>query len=200
MVGFDLDLTLIDSRHGMKATLDALALDTGVHIDSELAVLRFLPFLDKELAHWFPAEEVPYAYERFKELYLDHGIDPTMSLPGAVETLTGLMDDGWEIMILTFRDSRAALRHLDHLAIPYTIVMGSAWQQGKDTVLKQSKPAAYIGDHVEDVRAACRAGVPAIGVTTGVYGEEALSEAGAHTVLSALSELPSVLTGIASVE
>ena len=58
VVGFDLDMTLIDSRPGIAVALDALSAETGVPIDSAAAVSRLGPPLDEELAYWFPAEQV----------------------------------------------------------------------------------------------------------------------------------------------
>jgi phosphoglycolate phosphatase len=53
VVGFDLDLTLLDSRAGIRAALDALSAETGVRIDSAAAVTRLGPPLQEELARWF---------------------------------------------------------------------------------------------------------------------------------------------------
>ncbi|MGW4248102.1 hypothetical protein ACWELQ_37085, partial [Nocardia sp. NPDC004722] len=59
VVGFDLDMTLIDSRPGIAAVWDAVAAKTGVAIDSELVVSRLGPPLAHEAAQWFPEHEVP---------------------------------------------------------------------------------------------------------------------------------------------
>lgn len=57
-VGFDLDLTLVDSRPGIAATYRVLREQTGVPIDVDLAVGRLGPPLEWELAQWYPAERV----------------------------------------------------------------------------------------------------------------------------------------------
>ena len=54
VVGFDLDMTLIDTRPGIAAVWDALSAETGVPIDSAAAVSRLGPPLSEELALWFP--------------------------------------------------------------------------------------------------------------------------------------------------
>ncbi|CAJ65362.1 MULTISPECIES: hypothetical protein [Frankia] len=51
VVGFDLDLTLLDARAGIRATVAALSGETGVSVDAELAVSRLGPPLESELAH-----------------------------------------------------------------------------------------------------------------------------------------------------
>ena len=43
VVGFDLDMTLIDTRPGIAAVWDALSAETGVHVDSADAVSRLGP-------------------------------------------------------------------------------------------------------------------------------------------------------------
>ena len=58
VVGFDLDMTLIDTRPGIAAVWDALSAETGVA--DRLArprSARLGPPLDEELALWFPAEQ-----------------------------------------------------------------------------------------------------------------------------------------------
>ena len=57
-VGFDLDMTLIDSRPGIRACYQALSERTGTYIDADLAVTRLGPPLAEELINWFPAEEI----------------------------------------------------------------------------------------------------------------------------------------------
>ena len=51
-VGFDLDMTLIDSRPGIRAAYRALTAKTGVWVDADLAVTRLGPPLRTELAEW----------------------------------------------------------------------------------------------------------------------------------------------------
>ena len=94
VVGFDLDMTLIDSRPGIAAALDALSAETGVHIDSAAAVSRLGPPLDEELALWFPADQVPPMADRFRALYPDLAITPTEMLPGAREAVDAVHRHG----------------------------------------------------------------------------------------------------------
>jgi phosphoglycolate phosphatase len=80
-VGFDLDMTLIDSRRGIAAAYRALTAKTGVYVDADLAVTRLGPPLRAELRRWFPAPEVERAVTTYRALYPDHAIGPTR-LPG----------------------------------------------------------------------------------------------------------------------
>ena len=66
MVGFDLDMTLVDSRPGIAATLDALSAETGHAIDAAVVVNRLGPILEDELSLWMPEREVPAAADRYR--------------------------------------------------------------------------------------------------------------------------------------
>ncbi|GDY54538.1 hypothetical protein SVIO_051610 [Streptomyces violaceusniger] len=81
-VGFDLDMTLIDSRPGIKAAYEALSARTGTYIDSDLAVTRLGPPLEQELVHWFPDERVEEMGELYRELYPEYAIAPTPAMKG----------------------------------------------------------------------------------------------------------------------
>ena len=93
-VGFDLDMTLIDSRPGIAAVYAALSDETGVPIDVELAVSRLGPPLAEELGYWFPAEVVAETADRFRALYPALAITPTGLLPGAREALAAVASQG----------------------------------------------------------------------------------------------------------
>src|ERR671918_375297 len=83
VVGFDLDMTLIDSRPGIAATLEALAAETGVAIDADLVVNRLGPTLEEEMANWYPREHVEVMSDRYRELYTELGVPGCAPLPGA---------------------------------------------------------------------------------------------------------------------
>ena len=57
VVGFDLDMTLLDTRPGIAETYRALIASTGVPIDVDLVINRLGPALEDELANWFPPAE-----------------------------------------------------------------------------------------------------------------------------------------------
>ena len=79
-VGFDLDMTLIDSRPGIRACYVALAERTGTYVDADLAVSRLGPPLVEELVNWFPAERVAETAELYRAMYPEYAITPTLAL------------------------------------------------------------------------------------------------------------------------
>ena len=85
-VGFDLDMTLVDSRPGIRASMRALTEETGVPVDVDVVINRLGPKLEWELAHWFPAEQVAHACKRYRAHYWEHCVgDGTILLPASTD-------------------------------------------------------------------------------------------------------------------
>ncbi|GAA1897008.1 HAD family hydrolase [Streptomyces sodiiphilus] len=194
-VGFDLNMTLIDSRPGIRATYLKLSAETGVPIDAELAVSRLGPPLEQELAHWFPPEAVEEARERYRELYVEHGIAPTLPMPGAREAIAAVRRHGGRAVVVTAKHGPNAELHLEHLGIAADAVVGDLWAEAKAQALRAHGAGVYVGDHVGDVRGAAAAGALSVTVPTGPCAPEELRAAGAHVVLAGLGEFPGWLTG-----
>lgn len=189
-VGFDLDMTLIDSRPGIAAVWDALAAETGVPIDSRLAVSRLGPPLDHELREWFPAEDIAAMGERFRELYPDLAIGPTLLLPGARESVEAVHRLGGRVVVVTGKYGPNALLHVDHLGIAADEVVGWLWGADKGMALREHGATIYVGDHIADIAGARAAGAVSVAVASGPVSAADLSAAGADAVLVDLTEFP----------
>ncbi|MFJ9529413.1 HAD family hydrolase [Streptomyces cyaneofuscatus] len=192
-VGFDLDMTLIDSRPGIAAAFRALSAETGVHVDEELVVSRIGPPLEEELAHWFPAGQVAAAGDRYRELYPDHAIAPSTALAGARESIAEVRALGGRAIVVTAKYEPNAKLHLAHLGIEPDSVIGWLWAEAKGEALREHGAQVYVGDHVGDVRGARVAGALSVAVTTGPCDERELRAAGADVVLADLTEFPAWL-------
>ncbi|HEV7823624.1 MAG TPA: ATP-dependent sacrificial sulfur transferase LarE [Mycobacteriales bacterium] len=192
-----MDMTLVDSRAGIRAVYDLLSAETGVFVDSALAVSRLGPPLDVELAHWFPAERIPALAERYRALYPDHAISPSAVLPGAVEAVAAVRRHGAGVVVVTGKHTANARLHLDHADVVVDAVEGwspdqqAMYGEGKAAALRRHGVGVYVGDHVADIAAAHAAGALAVAVPTGPYDREAL--AGADVVLADLTEFPAWL-------
>jgi phosphoglycolate phosphatase len=186
VVGFDLDMTLVDSRPGIAATYRQLATLTGVALDVDLIVSRLGPPLEQELAHWYPADEVPGVAARYRALYPDHAIAPSPLLPGAAEAVAAVRAAGGRVVVITAKKTELADLHLRHLGLVVDGVRGWAWADGKADALRAAGAVVYVGDHVADMAAARAAGVCAVGVTTGPCDAAELEAAGADVVLDDL--------------
>jgi phosphoglycolate phosphatase len=185
VVGFDLDMTLVDSRPGIGATYTALAEETGTFIDVELVTSRLGPPLEVELAHWFPAERVDAMADRYRALYPDLAIPRVALLPGAREAVQAVLDAGGEAFVVTGKNGRNAALHLQHLAVDLDVV-GEVWREGKADVFRDRGVTAYVGDHVHDMEACRSADVVGVGVPTGPCSAAELRAAGADHVVADL--------------
>ncbi|MEV6261439.1 HAD hydrolase-like protein [Streptomyces sp. NPDC051784] len=189
-VGFDLDMTLIDSRPGIKAAYDQLAAETGVYIDTDLVVSRLGPPLEQEMANWFPADQVAASGDRYRAIYPDTAIAPTTAMPGARESVEAVQALGGRAMVVTAKYEPNAKLHLAHLSIGADLLIGGLWAEGKAEALLEHGARIYVGDHVGDVRGAHAAGALSVAVPTGPCDEAELRAAGADVVLSDLTAFP----------
>ncbi|WP_346536855.1 HAD hydrolase-like protein [Micromonospora sp. DPT] len=196
MVGFDLDMTLVDSRPGIAACFRALTAQTGVPVDADLAVTRLGPPLRTEIAHWFPPERVDEAVTIYRELYPAYAITPTVPMPGAREAVEAVHARGGRVMVVTAKLGRLARLHLEHLGLSVDEVAGDLFAEEKATALRAHGATLYVGDHVADMLAADAAGVPGIGVASGPCGTDELRAAGAYQVLDDLTGFPAALDRI----
>jgi phosphoglycolate phosphatase len=194
-VGFDLDMTLIDSRPGIKAAYDRLSAETGVYIDSALAITRLGPPLDDELIHWFPAEDLPVVADQYRALYVDYAIEPTPAMPGARAAVDAVHAAGGRAIVVTAKHEPNAKLHLSHLGIEVDEVIGWLWAEAKAEALTEHGASVYVGDHTGDVRGARTAGALSVAVATGPVTADELRAAGADVVLDSLTEFPAWLAG-----
>ncbi|MFJ3585933.1 HAD family hydrolase [Streptomyces sp. NPDC090127] len=187
-VGFDLDMTLIDSRPGIKATYLAFSAQVGVAIDADLAVSRLGPPLEHELAHWFPTAEIADRVTQYRALYPTYAIEPSLALPGARDAIQAVREAGGRAIVVTAKNEPHAKLHLSHLGIDPDAVIGGLWAEGKAEALRAYGAGVYVGDHTGDVRGAAHAGALSVAVATGPCDENELRAAGADVVLSDLTE------------
>ncbi|AJE41236.1 HAD family hydrolase [Streptomyces nodosus] len=193
-VGFDLDMTLIDSRPGIRACYQALSARTGTHIDADLAVTRLGPPLAEELVNWFPEERIDAAAELYRAMYPGVAIAATPALPGARRAIEAVRAAGGRAIVVTAKYEPNAKLHLEHLGIEPDAVIGDLWAEQKAQALVEHGAAVYVGDHVGDVRGARTADAYSVGVATGPCAADELRAAGADVVLADLTEFPAWLT------
>lgn len=192
VIGFDLDMTLIDSRPGIGATLRRVAEESGHAIDVDLATSRLGPPLSWELAHWMPEDQVEHWVDRYRALYPETAIAASLPLPGAHEAITAANQRGRSLVISAKYLPNVRL-HVDHLGLEASSVFGDAWREQKAEVLSAHGAAMYVGDHEHDMIAARIAGVVGVGVSTGGTSAEALLDAGADVVIASLRDFDTAL-------
>jgi phosphoglycolate phosphatase len=197
-VGFDLDMTLIDSRPGTRACYLALAERTGTYIDADLAVTRLGPPLAEELVNWFPEERIPAMADLYREMYPTIAIAATPAMDGAREAIEAVRAAGGRTMVVTAKYEPNAKLHLAHLGIEPDVVVGDLWAEQKAQALREYGAHVYVGDHIGDVRGARTADALSLAVATGPCSAEELRAAGADVVLDDLSAFPGWFDGYRS--
>lgn len=194
-VGFDLDMTLIDSRPGIRACYLALSERTGTYIDADLAVTRLGPPLVEEIGHWFPAAEVAAMADLYRSMYPAIAIATTPAMTGAREAIAAVQAAGGRAIVVTAKYEPSAKLHVEHLGLDPDAVIGDLWAEQKAEALREHGASIYVGDHVGDVRGARTAEALSVAVATGPCSEAELTEAGADVVLADLTGFPAWLAG-----
>jgi phosphoglycolate phosphatase len=190
VVGFDLDMTLIDSREAILASFAAVAQETGIAIDPVAVDSRLGVKLEDELAHWFPAEQIEPAMAIYRRHYPVLSGPLTSALPGARESLAAVRIAGGRAVVITAKFEPTARRSLDDLGLAVDEVFGGVHGPEKGDVLATLAAGAYVGDTPADILAAVQAGAYPVGVATGSFTGSDLRAAGAGVVLTALTEFP----------
>jgi len=192
-VGFDLDMTLIDTVPGFAATLRALGDELGVGFPVEEMTARLGPPLEQLLEPHLAAEAVGAAGDRFRELYVDHAVSSVPVLAGAHEAIAAVRRQRGRVVLVTGKFPRNAQLHVDHLGLDVDLIEGWVWGVGKAEVLTREGIGIYVGDHVHDVEGARAAGVLSVSVLTGGCTREELEAAGTDVLLESLEEFPAWL-------
>ncbi|WP_245627853.1 HAD family hydrolase [Actinomadura oligospora] len=193
-IGFDLDLTLADTREGIAAVYRALSEETGVPIDTGAVVRRIGPPLEVEIGHWFPPERVPEMAARYRAVYADIAIPATALMAGAREAIDAVRALGGRVVVVSGKNQADTERTVRYLALPVDAVVGGLFGPDKGAALREHQASAYVGDHIGDVDAARAAQITSVGVATGSFDAAALADYGADVVLPDLRAFPDWLT------
>ncbi|WP_327688570.1 HAD family hydrolase [Streptomyces tubercidicus] len=192
-VGFDLDMTLIDTRPGIRAAYHELSARTGTFVDADLAVSRLGPPLEEEIRQWFPEERVAEIADLYRSLYPEYAVAASPALPGARQALDAVHRAGGRTIVVTAKYEPSAKLHLAHLGLDVDALIGSLWAAGKAEALNKHHAQVYVGDHLGDIVGAHTAGALCVAVATGPCDATELRAAGAEVVLDDLTEFPSWL-------
>lgn len=167
VVGFDLDMTLVDSRPSVVAVAEVLSREEGVPIDGHLWASRLGPPLEQELAHWVPAADIERVAGRYRALMAEIGVACSVLLPGAREAIEAVRRAGGRVVIVTAKQDVLARQTLELFGLEVDEVVGWVWREAKGTALLERGASVYVGDHPHDVAGARLAGAVSYGVRTG---------------------------------
>jgi phosphoglycolate phosphatase len=191
-------MTLIDSRPAIMAAFAELARETGTGIDLAAVDSRLGIKLEDEVAYWFPAGQQAAAVAGYRRHYVRLAAERTSALPGAREALAAVRAAGERVVIITAKHPVSVGPSLEAAGLAADELFTHVHGPEKAAVLRELAATAYVGDSPPDMAAAAAAGVRAVGVSTGSFGERALYEAGADVVLDSLTGFPSWYRALAT--
>lgn len=193
VVGFDLDLTLIDQRAGIASAMANLESEIGAGIDVAWVIDHIGLPLETVLARWVPPGRIEAAAWRYRELFEVVGAASTRAMPGAVEAVQAVRRRGGQVIVVTAKYEPHARAGLDAVEVAADAVFGWRFGEGKADALLAHGAEIYVGDHPADVLAARSAGALSVTVATGPASAEELTAAGADVVLRSLKDFPAWL-------
>lgn len=204
----DLDGTLVDSAPGILACCAATLRELGV-AEAEPEALRGMigPPLRTAFRAWLGEDErVEEAVRLYRARYAAEGLVQASVYPGVPALLAWARETGTRTFVCTAKLTLFARRVADHFGLAPGLedVFGAEpdgrFDDKADLIAHilgvigvPADEAVMVGDRREDILAARRNGVPAIGALWG-YGDAAeLSAAGADHLCETAAELPALL-------
>ena len=193
VVGFDLDMTLVDSSEGIVDALVHVCHSHGVNISRHDALVTIGLPLDQVFPMWLP----DYAYEQLLDEYRDHygeyGIPKTKSMPGAKDAINAVHELNGRVVVVSAKKEDFARRVIEVAGLSVEAVHGYLFAEHKGDALRHENAHIYVGDHPGDVLAARSAQAISVVVPTGAINEGILRETEPDVVLESLEEFPAWL-------
>jgi HAD superfamily hydrolase (TIGR01509 family) len=197
---FDLDGTLVDTVYAHVFAWQRALTELGMPVDGWRIHRRigmsgglFARAVAREIGRELSDEEIEGVQRRHGEMFREI-LPERRPLPGAVELLAALRAAGIPHGIATSGRRPEIDRSLDALGVPADTVV----VERGDVLRAKPEPDLFlacqqrlgvevadcyvVGDAVWDLLAARRAGMLSVGLLSGGYGEDELSEAGAFRV------------------
>ncbi|HJS96415.1 MAG TPA: HAD hydrolase-like protein [Solirubrobacteraceae bacterium] len=158
-IGFDLDMTLVDSRPVSRRALERLVSEYDAHLDIETLMSAYgLP-----LSRWLPPDVDGGLFRRLQA----HHFGSAVPMPGADLALAAVRDIPARTVVVTSAPLAIAAGMLHACGLQVDRIRPGAWAAEKAEPIRAEGCWAYVGDHADDMLAARQAGVIAVGVRTG---------------------------------
>ena len=194
VVGFDLDMTLVDSAEGITDALVKVFADHGVEVSrDDVRNTIGLP-LDMVFPMWLPDESYEQLLDEYRDHYGKFGIPKTVALPGAHDALAAVHEFGGEVIVVSAKKKDFVDRVIDVVQLDVDRTYGYLFAEHKGAVLKTERARVYVGDHEGDIRAARAAEALSFVVTSGPMTRDELTEHGPDVIVESLLEFRPWLT------
>ena len=188
VVGFDLDMTLVDSAEGITDALLKVFSDHGVQLTREdVGNTIGLP-LDMVFPMWLPDESYEQLLDEYRDHYGKYGIPKSTPLPGAHDALAAVHEFGGEVIVISAKKKDFVDRVVDVVQLEVDRTYGYLFAEHKGEVLRQEGASIYVGDHEGDIRAARAADALSFIVTSGPMTRPELEQHGPDVIVTSLTE------------
>ncbi len=185
-VGFDLDMTLVDSADSIVASLLAVVQERGHQIDEQQVRDTIgMPF-PLVLPKLLPEADPDELLAAYRAHYRIHGVPKTKPLPGAHDAVAAIREVGGRVLVVTAKLRINAIGALAAAGfeIPDDDVVADVFAEEKGYALKGFGAQVYVGDHPGDMTGAKVANAIAVAVPTGPTSGADLLAAGADVLLA----------------
>jgi phosphoglycolate phosphatase len=184
-VGFDLDLTLVDSQERIISASIRAFRDYGVEVRAEDLRPHLGNLFINTAATIAPGVDADAMMQRYRHYYDEVDAPRTLPMPGAAKSLRSVKAAGGRTVVVSAKFTPFVHRALDEAGLTelVDVVYGDLFAEDKATALIAEGATIYVGDHPGDMAAAHAANAYAVGVTTGANDEHDLGAAGADLAL-----------------
>jgi phosphoglycolate phosphatase-like HAD superfamily hydrolase len=165
-IGFDLDMTLVDSNLGLIKTLGHI-FPEKYEIQEKWFVQKISGLPLKEILSTLAHEDEISMFEKlFLELYPSIGVSNSSLYPGAIAALNCVKDSGYEPIIVSAKSPSNLDKMVSYFELPVSLAVGGAHGLGKSKILKDNNAQLYVGDQESDVMSAHNVGIPALKIVS----------------------------------
>jgi phosphoglycolate phosphatase len=196
-VGFDLDLTLVDSHDRVISAYVRALGDLGIEVSPQELIPHLGMPLVQTAAALGAAVDADALVLRYRHYYDEPDAPPTLPMPGALEALRCVRAAGGRTVVVSAKYTPAVHTALAEAGLTGLVdaAYGELFAHEKASALITEGASVYVGDHPGDMAAARAAGAYGVGVTTGANDGAALLSAGADSVVPDLDAFAGWLTG-----
>jgi len=212
----DMDGTVVEFRYNagkakkdLKAFITLQGIPDDIFYDDEplaINVDRIKKFL-LEKGDLSKVELLKDGVEKITTKYEMAAARSTTVFDGAREALNQLCEMGLKVAVFTNSGRRALETIMKRFELEscFCCVLSrdevkrmkphpDGIQKALDDLEVEPEEALFVGDAIIDMLAATKAGVHAVGVVSGLRGENELREAGASYIINSISDLPEFVT------
>ena len=208
---FDLDGTLTDPQEGITNSVAYALRQYGI-IEDPKNLIRFIgPPLHVSFHDWygFDEDKAFEAVAHYRVYFGDKGIFENAVFDGIPEMLRDLRAAGFTLVLATSKPEVYAKQILEHFDLTKYFhhicgaTMDASRSRKADVItyaletagITDKAQAVMVGDRHHDIEGGIENGLETVGVLFGYGSREELNKAGAHHIVSTVSELHTLLKG-----